>query len=56
MCEARDFPASRVGVVDSGLGADEGFDDQVLQVTGLFTLPLAELRRAHEATLPALFG
>jgi len=50
------MPAARIGVVDSGLGSDEGFDDQVLQFAGLFTIALSELRLAHEATLPRLFG
>ncbi|MGK5639007.1 phosphoribosylformylglycinamidine synthase subunit PurL [Streptomyces sp. URMC 126] len=46
MCGARGLPATRIGVVDG---------DSV-EVQGQFTLPLAELREAHEATLPALFG
>ncbi|MBZ4318024.1 phosphoribosylformylglycinamidine synthase subunit PurL [Streptomyces huiliensis] len=46
MCGARGLPATRVGVVDG---------DSV-EVQGHFTLPLAELREAHEGTLPALFG
>ncbi|MDJ1134727.1 phosphoribosylformylglycinamidine synthase subunit PurL [Streptomyces iconiensis] len=46
MCAARGMPAARVGVVD---GED-------LEIQGQFTLPLAELREAHEATLPDLFG
>ena len=56
MCAARGMPAARIGVVDSGLGSDEGFNDQVLQFAGLFTMSLSELRLAHEATLPTLFG
>jgi phosphoribosylformylglycinamidine synthase len=36
----------------SGCPLDAG---QVLDVQGLFTVPLAELRAAHEATLPAAF-
>jgi phosphoribosylformylglycinamidine synthase len=36
----------------SGRPLDAG---QVLDVQGLFTVPLAELRAAHEATLPAAF-
>jgi phosphoribosylformylglycinamidine synthase subunit PurL len=65
MCAARGLPATRIGVVDSGLGADAGHpDEQVLQIGGLapgvaggetLTLTLAELATAHEATLPALF-
>lgn len=61
MCAARGLPATRIGVVDSGLGAEEGYSGegdagQVLQLTGHFTVSLAELRGAREATLPSLFG
>jgi phosphoribosylformylglycinamidine synthase len=33
---------------------DQGSD--AVEVQGLFTVPLAELRKRFEATLPALFG
>ena len=61
MCAARGLPATRIGVVDSGLGAEEGYPGegdagQVLQLTGHFTVSLADLRAAREATLPELFG
>ncbi len=61
MCAARGLPATRIGVVDSGLGAEEGYSaegdaGQVLQLTGHFTVSLADLRGAREATLPELFG
>jgi phosphoribosylformylglycinamidine synthase II len=58
MCAARGLPAFRVGVVDSGLGADAGFDaaTQVLQFGDLFTVPIEEVRALHESVLPALFG
>ncbi|NSC22935.1 phosphoribosylformylglycinamidine synthase subunit PurL [Streptomyces albus subsp. chlorinus] len=46
MCAARGMPAARIGVVDG----------EALEIQGQFTLPLDELRHAHEATLPALFG
>jgi phosphoribosylformylglycinamidine synthase II len=46
MCLARDFPCQRIGVVD---GTE-------LAVQNLFTVLLAELRTASEATLPRLFG
>ncbi|MGI5338824.1 phosphoribosylformylglycinamidine synthase subunit PurL [Streptomyces sp. CA-181903] len=46
MCGARGLPATRIGVVDG----------DSLDVQGHFELPLAELREAHEATLPGLFG
>jgi phosphoribosylformylglycinamidine synthase len=58
MCAARQLAAYRIGVVDSGLGLDAGHPDgtQVLQVSGLFDVPLEELREAHERTLPAVLG
>ena len=60
MCAARGLPAHRIGVVDSGLGADAGHPgEQVLQLdlaAGRIVLPLAELRDAHERTLPAAFA
>jgi phosphoribosylformylglycinamidine synthase len=49
MCTARHVPHQRIGVVDDAPGA------QVLDVQGLFSLPLDELRTVHEATLPAAF-
>lgn len=48
MCEARQLPWARIGVVDEG-------SDSV-EVQGQFTITLDELRAAHEGTLPALFG
>jgi phosphoribosylformylglycinamidine synthase len=48
MCSARQLPAVRIGVVD--------ILDATLDFQGLFRLPLAELRAAWSATLPALFG
>jgi phosphoribosylformylglycinamidine synthase II len=47
MCSARGFAHARIGVTD-GSGPDA-----VLDVQGHFTLPLAELRAAWSATLPA---
>jgi len=47
MCQARGLPCTRVGVTD---------DSGLLDVQDVFEVPLEELRRAHEATLPALFG
>ncbi|MFF5127227.1 phosphoribosylformylglycinamidine synthase subunit PurL [Streptomyces syringium] len=44
MCGARGLPATRVGVVDG----------EVIDIQGQFSIPLAELREAHEATIPAL--
>ena len=50
MCVARYVPVARIGVVD-GVGKDA-----VLDVQGLFSVDLADLNAAAEATLPALFG
>ena len=57
-CAARQLPAYRIGVVDSGLGPDAGYDagTQVLQVGDLFTVTLDELAVAHEGTIAALFA
>ncbi|AEW95712.1 MULTISPECIES: phosphoribosylformylglycinamidine synthase subunit PurL [Streptomycetaceae] len=46
MCAARGLPAARIGVVDG----------DTLDVQGQFAIPLAELRQAHEATVPALLA
>lgn len=48
LCAASGFARSRIGVVDDVGGA--------LDVRGQFTLPLAELRKAHTSTLPAVFA
>jgi phosphoribosylformylglycinamidine synthase subunit PurL len=45
MCSARRFPHARIGVVTG----------DAIDVQDQFTLPLAELRAAWSATLPALF-
>ncbi|WP_238702544.1 phosphoribosylformylglycinamidine synthase subunit PurL [Microbacterium caowuchunii] len=52
LCDGRDYPVLRIGVTDS---AADG-DDPALEVQGLFTVPLAELRERSRATLPAVFG
>ncbi|MEU8580622.1 phosphoribosylformylglycinamidine synthase subunit PurL [Streptomyces abikoensis] len=44
MCGARGLPATRIGVVDG----------EELDIQGEFTIPLTELRAAHEATIPSL--
>ena len=69
MCTARGFPALRIGVTDDTVHADApvGTADDVAQgggldqgaaveVQDLFTIPLAELERAHRATLPRHFA
>ncbi|MHA7293101.1 phosphoribosylformylglycinamidine synthase subunit PurL [Arthrobacter sp. HLT1-21] len=48
MCTARNYPHLRIGVVDVESGT--------LDVQGHFTLPLLELRAAHDSTLPAHFA
>ncbi|MGW9404501.1 phosphoribosylformylglycinamidine synthase subunit PurL [Arthrobacter sp. NPDC055585] len=48
MCSARGFAHSRIGVVDTEIGA--------LDFQGHFVLPLDELKEAHEGTLPKHFG
>jgi phosphoribosylformylglycinamidine synthase len=48
MCEARGLPATRIGVVDQGSDA--------IEVQGLFTASLQDLRSTSEGVLPGLFG
>jgi phosphoribosylformylglycinamidine synthase len=48
MCEARGLPATRIGVSDTG-------SDSV-DVQGLFTVTLEELRSISQGVLPGLFG
>jgi phosphoribosylformylglycinamidine synthase len=48
MCEARGLPATRIGV------SDEGSDS--VEVQGLFTVTLEELRSTSEGVLHRLFG
>lgn len=52
MCEARGLPAARIGVVDHGAGGA----GPAIEVQGLFTVTLEELRRTSEGVLPGLFG
>ncbi|WP_329177698.1 phosphoribosylformylglycinamidine synthase subunit PurL [Streptomyces sp. NBC_01477] len=46
MCGARGLPVTRIGVIDG----------DAVEVQGEFTLPLAELRSVHEATIPGLLA
>jgi phosphoribosylformylglycinamidine synthase subunit PurL len=48
MCSARSFPTARIGVVDADSGS--------LEVQGLFTLPLEEVREVNEEVLPKYFA
>jgi phosphoribosylformylglycinamidine synthase len=50
LCEARNYPVLRIGVTD-GTGADAA-----LEVQGQFTVSVAEIREASNATLPKYFG
>jgi phosphoribosylformylglycinamidine synthase len=51
LCDGRGYPVLRIGVTDAGDGTDAA-----LEVQGLFTVPLAELRDLSTSTLPAAFG
>ncbi|MGW3241887.1 phosphoribosylformylglycinamidine synthase subunit PurL [Streptomyces sp. NPDC001070] len=46
MCGARGLPATRIGVVDG----------DAVELQGEFSIPLDELRAAHEGTIPALLA
>ncbi|GAA4346561.1 phosphoribosylformylglycinamidine synthase subunit PurL [Microbacterium rhizosphaerae] len=52
LCEGRNYPVLRIGVTDSA--GDGG--DAALEVQGLFTIPLGELKALSTGTLPAVFG
>ena len=52
LCDGRGYPVLRIGVTDSAADGDE----PALEVQGLFTVPLRELRQQSAATLPAVFG
>jgi phosphoribosylformylglycinamidine synthase len=48
MCEARGLPVLRIGVADQ--------DSDAVEVQGLFTVSLTELRATSDAVLPRFFG
>jgi phosphoribosylformylglycinamidine synthase len=48
LCEGRGYPVRRIGVTDAASGA--------LEVQGLFTVPVEELRRVNRAPLADAFG
>jgi phosphoribosylformylglycinamidine synthase II len=50
MCSARGYPHLRIGVVDDGGDAGPAMD-----VQEQFSIPLAELREAHDSTFPGRF-
>ena len=47
LCAEQGLPATVIGEVSH---------EPVLEVTGLFALPLAEIRAAWQATIPAAMG
>jgi phosphoribosylformylglycinamidine synthase len=51
LCDGRGYPVARIGVTDT---PPEG--ESVLEVQGLFTVPLSELRQLATSALPAAFG
>lgn len=51
LCKGRGVHALRIGVTDAGTAGEP-----VLEVQDLFSIPLTELRSAHQATLPGYFG
>ena len=54
MCSVRQQPWVKIGVVDRGdTGAPQ---EQLLDIQGVASFTLAELREAFEGTLPGLFG
>lgn len=58
LCTQKSVPHVQIGVVDSALGAEsgDGAGTQVLQFGDEFTVTLDDLRTAHTALLPSLFG
>ena len=48
LCEGRDYPVRRIGVTDAASGS--------LEVQGLFTVPVEELRSVNRAPLADAFG
>ncbi|MET0297660.1 MAG: phosphoribosylformylglycinamidine synthase subunit PurL [Microbacterium sp.] len=52
LCDGRGYPVLRIGVTDSAADGDA----PALEVQGLFTVPLTELRDLSKGTLPAAFG
>ncbi|WP_407344823.1 phosphoribosylformylglycinamidine synthase subunit PurL [Pengzhenrongella phosphoraccumulans] len=58
LCGARSFPLLKLGVTaDTPLAmADDDAPAPAVEITGLFTVPLAEARAVSDATLPRYFG
>ncbi|MGO2663411.1 phosphoribosylformylglycinamidine synthase subunit PurL [Mycetocola reblochoni] len=53
LCEGRGYPVARIGVTDA---SGDGSGTSLLQVQGVFTVDVDELRRVTGATLPAHFA
>ncbi|WP_292848212.1 phosphoribosylformylglycinamidine synthase subunit PurL [Microbacterium sp.] len=51
LCDGRGYPVLRIGVTDAADG-----EEAALEVQGLFTVPLSELRGLSTSTLPGAFG
>ncbi|WP_150307611.1 phosphoribosylformylglycinamidine synthase subunit PurL [Planctomonas psychrotolerans] len=60
LCAGRGFPVLRIGVTDGGATtpgtSSADVPDAALEIQGLFTLSLRELRSTHRSTLPARFA
>jgi hypothetical protein len=60
MCEAREFPVVRIGVVDSNIQDSNNGSCQMIFVDGIFgqhlELDIDDLRQISESTFPALFA
>lgn len=52
LCEGRGYPVLRIGVTDAAADGDA----PALEVQGVFTVPLTELRDLSTSTLPDAFG
>ncbi|MBN9153779.1 MAG: phosphoribosylformylglycinamidine synthase subunit PurL [Microbacterium sp.] len=51
LCDGRGYPVLRIGVTDAADG-----EEAALEVQGLFSVPLSELRGLSASTLPDAFG
>ena len=60
VCKARNFQATRIGSVDSSIGAENGLNSQAIQVDGVFgekiVLGLDQIRELSESVFPKLFA
>ncbi|SIT85306.1 phosphoribosylformylglycinamidine synthase subunit PurL [Microbacterium sp. RU33B] len=52
LCDGRGYPVLRIGVTDAAADGDAA----ALEVQGVFTVPLTELRDLSQGTLPGVFG